>query len=502
MIYDFIVLGAGASGLFFAANRPINDSPAARRFSSRLSGGRTLLLEKQNRSGRKLLLSGGGKCNVTNLRVGPENYLCTNPRFCAPALAAYGAERMLAFLRSHAIALEEREHGQVFCRGGAEQVRDLLLRLALDRGAELRLGQNLQAVRSLEQGWCWESKAGSEFGPDMGNKSDNSATAGEVATEEIESDMPGQEALEAGAAQEGGPARFEVLSNGRRFLTTNLLLASGGKAWPRSGASSFGYSLALAAGHALVAPRPALTPLKMPADWPLHGLQGLSLEVETSLVRVQDMAQGKPENCSQNGARDRKPGRAQMKTPSFRLPLLFTHTGLSGPACLQMSSYFDFGSGAAELLQIDFLPGENFESLLDAQENSRLSLMGLVRRVLPERLAEALLNAAGLGESLPRKVAELGRAVRVRAAKAIHEHRVRPVAPDFSQAESTAGGVDTSFVDARTMQSKLTPGLYFSGEVLDVCGQLGGYNLQWAWSSGWLAARAAFCPQISDTPHR
>lgn len=398
MLHDFIVIGAGAAGLFFAA---------------RATGGKSvLLLERQSRAGRKLLISGGGKCNVTNREVGPGNYHSRGSdakllrRFLSPALQAWPPSRMLAFLDEHGIRLEEREHGQVFCARGAEELRDLLLRLAERNGAQIKLGQNIQAVSH---------------------------------------DIAG-----------GG---FEVTSNGQSHFSRRLLLASGGPAWPRAGGTGFGEALARQAGHKIVPAAPALTPLSLPPDWPLHGLQGLSLEARLSL-----------------------PGSA---SPAFTLPLLFTHKGLSGPACLQISTYLPL---QAPELEIDFLPGQDLSALLDAPANQRLNLAGLLRRLLPERLSAALLRGAGLESEARRKLAELPRATRKRMAQAVQAHRCRPLAPSFDQAESSSGGVELCEIHPASLESRLAPGLHFCGELPDVCGWLGGYNLHWAWASANLVA--------------
>ena len=402
MLHDFIVIGAGASGLFFAA---------------RSTGGKSvLLLERQNRAGRKLLISGGGKCNVTNRNLGPENYHSRGSeqkllrRFLAPALQAWPAGAMLDFLEEHGIDLEEREHGQMFCQRGAEELRDLLVDLAGRNGAQIKLGQNIQGVRPAPEG--------------------------------------------------GG---FEVISNGQSHFARRLLLASGGPAWPRAGGGSFGEAVARSFGHSIVPAGPALTPLSLPPDWPLHGLQGLSLEAGLSL-----------------------PGSG---APCFTLPLLFTHKGLSGPACLQISGYLPASKpGEPGELEIDFLPGQDLSALLDEAANQRLNLAGLLRRLLPERLIAALLRGAKLENAATRKLAELPRAVRKQMVQAVQAHRCHPLAPSFDQAESSGGGVDLLEINPATLESRLTPGLHFCGELVDVCGWLGGYNLHWAWASANLLA--------------
>lgn len=397
MLYQTIVLGAGAAGLFFAATRQ-NSGPV------RLP---VLLVDRQERPGRKILLSGGGKCNVTNRVVTSANYLGADPAFTRQALAAFTPEDMLAWLKRQNIATEEREHGQIFCRQGAEGLRDALFAQARQNGADFVLGVEIKSVRRIEE----------------------------------------------------GEARFALESSGKAYQARNLLIACGGPAWPRAGAGFLGRQLAARFGHAYIQPRPALTPLKMPEDWPLHGLQGISLPVEAKAPRG----------------------------PAFRLPLLFTHVGLSGPAALQASSYLEPG----ESLQINFLPDHDLAALLDAE--ARQTPFGLLRRLLPGRLALALLSASNLGPALAplkdRKNAELSRAARAALAEAAHRHAAAPLAPGFEQAESSSGGIATREVNPETLESRLVPGLYFAGEVLDICGQLGGYNLHWAWASARLAGR-------------
>lgn len=416
MIFDFIVLGAGASGLFFAA---------------RHKRGRVLLLDRQDRAGRKLLLSGGGKCNVTNLATGPENYLCSSPGFVSAALKSFRPEDMLAFLQKHSLAVEEREHGQIFLRRGAEALRDLLLKLAEANGAQRLMGGRVSRIRH----------SGGGSGP-PGKGPDGIAV-------EVADSLP-----------EG--ARFSVDYAGKSYYGRNLLLATGSAAWPRAGSSASGYGVAAAFGHSVVPVTPALTPLQMPEGWALKGLQGLNPVVRVSL-----------------------PGPA--KAPSFTLPLMFTHGGLSGPACLQISSYLpDSPDGS---LQIDFLPGHDLLDLLNRPGGQSVS--GLLRRHLPERLVSALLSGPELEPLRRAKCAELGRARRLALKSAIQEFSVIPRKPGLERAEAARGGVGVGDIDPSCMQSRIHRGLYFCGEVMDVAGQLGGYNLHWAWASAASAARAA-----------
>ncbi len=523
MLYQCIVIGAGASGLFFAATRK--------------NSGPILLLDNQARPGRKLLLSGGGKCNVTNRNISPANYISANPQFCRQALTAFSPKHMLDFLKRHNIALEEREHGQMFCKRGAEELRDLLLNLAHGNNADLHLGRNIRAIRytvpqphARDNGYARGNSSTSDARDNRTN-SDACAhhnTSSTHAGQNTEGMYPTRSI--GGIHVESCPslpqnAAFQIITDNNEYLGRNLLIAAGGPAWPKAGASHFGQRMAAAFGHSILPPAPALTPLKMPPEWPLHGLQGLSLTVTISLAVMSGF------NATPNTASTPKlaatpshgtmpnhvaapgPGAkshtavapdcgvlthratspsaaaahnladpaAQANRPSFTLPLLFTHSGISGPACLQISSYLEPG----DAINIDFLPGQDFTALLDAPENARSSPLQLLRKLLPPRLAAALLPP----DLRDRKCAEISRANRNALHQAAHAHRVTPLAPSFAQAESSRGGIDTTQISPTTMQSQLLPNLYITGEALDICGQLGGYNLHWAWASAWCAGR-------------
>lgn len=410
MTHQIIILGGGASGLFCAAE-------LARRGLS------VLLLEGQGRMGRKLLLSGGGKCNITNLQLSSANYLTENSDFCAPALDAFGHEQMLAFLQEQKIALEEREHSQIFCRRGAQELRDALLRL------------------------CGQAVGGS-----LGSLA-KSASRPKIATEFLLNQKNIRVSL---ASQAGEPEFFNVACEAGVYTAPNLIVATGSQAWPKSGASDFGHKLAASFGHSIVPVRPALTPLAMPSTWPLHGLSGIDVPVRIGAVA--------------------------SRAPVFELPLLFTHNGLSGPACLQISGYLQAG----EALRIDFLPQISCEELFNKPGAGKVLLGNLLARHLPERLVAALVPQ-GLRE---RKTAELSRAGREEVSAAVHRHEVVPLRPSFERAEAARGGVNTFEVCPYSMESLKQKGLFFCGEVLDVCGQLGGYNLHWAFASAYVCAQS------------
>ncbi len=376
---DVLILGAGASGLM-----------AALTLAQR--GRRVALLDHAARAGRKLCLAGGGKGNVTNLRMRPDRYISQNPDFCRSALAGFTPQALLARLEAWGIAWEEREFGQIFCARPSQE-----------------LVESLEAQsRALDCAF-----------------------------------LLGRRIAEAGQNAAG----FFVETDRERLIAPQLVIALGGTAWPQAGASDLGWRLARRFGHNVIPPRPVLAPFLMPPAWPLHGLAGISLDV---LINPSPAAEP--------------------------MSLLFTHQGLSGPAALMASCVWTPNTP----LIINFLPGRSLESLLDDPAHGRRKLANLLKTLLPDRLA-LLLPPAQL---LSRNVAELSRADRRAIASAIHAHTVTPLqTAGLRKAEAVAGGVDTAHVSSRNMESRLVPNLFFIGEVLDVTGLLGGYNLHWAWAS-------------------
>jgi len=386
--YDAIVLGGGAAGLLCAAE-------AGQR------GKRVLLIEHADRVGRKILISGGGRCNFTNTRTAPDRYLSANPHFAKSALARYTPRDFMKLVDAYGIAWHEKTLGQLFCDGPAIQIVDLLLAECGKGAVEVRCGE---AVRDL-------AHADGDFHVTLDN----------------------------------GEARAPA-----------LIVATGGPSIPKMGATGFAYDLARRFGLKVVEPRPALVPLTLGGqDVLFRELSGVSTEVVAAA------------------------GKAR-----FREAALFTHRGLSGPAILQVSSYWRHG----EAVRIDFLPDFEPDCLVSAKRDfPRSHVRTLLREVLPSRLADALADRIGIETALADT-----RDQPLRAASArLKDWTFQPNGTEgFAKAEVTAGGVSTADLSSKTMEARKVPGLYFIGEAVDVTGWLGGYNFQWAWASAVAAARS------------
>ena len=382
--YDVVVAGAGAAGLM-----------AAIRAGQR--GRRVLVLEHTDKVGAKILISGGGRCNFTNLDARPEAFLSANPHFCKSALARYTQHDFIALVDRHGIAWHEKTLGQLFCDGSARQVVAMLRAEASAAGVEIRTGCRISGVEKRD--------------------------------------------------------RFGIATDHGAFDAASLVLATGGLSIPKMGATGFAHDVARRFGLTIVAPRPGLVPLTLPVP----SLAGVSLEVE-----------------------------ARLDAACFREAMLFTHRGLSGPAVLQVSSYWTPGKPVA----IDLLPDLDAAAWLKDGKRTRprAELRTLLAERLPQRLAQHLADESGssapLAERRDRDLEEL--AARLKA------WRVEPNGTEgYAKAEVTVGGVDTASLSSRTMEARAVPGLFVVGEAVDVTGWLGGYNFQWAWSSGWAAGEAA-----------
>jgi predicted Rossmann fold flavoprotein len=385
--FDVIVLGAGAAGLMCAAT-------AGQR------GRRVALLEHGGQAGRKILISGGGRCNFTNLHCGPGNFISENPHFCKSALAGYGAQDFLELVERYGIHWHEKTLGQLFCDGSARAILDMLL-------AECELG-SVELVLNA-RGIQVEGTAG------------------------------------------GG---FRVECSAGEFAAEALVVATGGLSIPKIGATGLGYDLARQFGLRMVEPRPALVPLLLGGGeigW--TELAGVAAEVVASA----------------GGAK-------------FREKMLVTHRGVSGPAVLQASSYWRLG----DEFVLDFAPGlDLLGALKEPRARRDLAAMKLaLREVLPQRLAGFLAEVCA--------PAGWSNAALEECERRLHRFALHPVGTEgFAKAEVTAGGVDTDGLQARTMEARKMPGLFFIGEAVDVTGWLGGFNFQWAWASGVAAGKNA-----------
>ena len=386
--YDVAVLGAGAAGLMCAAQA------GAR-------GRSVLLLDHADRPGKKILISGGGRCNFTNIHTAPDRFLSANPHFAKSALSRYTAHDFLALVEGHGIAWHEKTLGQLFCDGSARQIVDMLLAECAKGGVELRCGESVRRVSRDESG-------------------------------------------------------FTVETDGQVAQARSLVIATGGPSIPKLGATGFAYDLARQFGLKVVEPRPALVPLTLSGEDALfRELSGVATDVV-----------------------------ARCGEAAFREAALFTHRGLSGPAILQVSSYWRRGDAVA----IDFLPETDRHWLLRAkQDTPRATLRGLLRSALPARLADALAERLSLEGPIANAP---DAALRDAEARLSDWHFLPNGSEGFAKAEVTVGGVSTAELSSKTMEAMRVPGLYVIGEAVDVTGWLGGYNFQWAWASAWAAGQA------------
>jgi predicted Rossmann fold flavoprotein len=365
---------------------------------------RVFVLDHADRIGKKILISGGGRCNFTNVNARAENFLSANPHFAKSALARFTPADIIALVEKHGIKYHEKTLGQLFCDRSAQDIITMLEREAKDANVRILAGTTIHSV-----------------------------------------------------ASSNGAARFLLETSAGTIQATSVVIATGGLSIPKMGATNFGYQLAEQFGLNIVPCRPALVPLVFnPEDterW--CDLSGVSTEVIAA---------------------------AEAKRPTrFREKMLITHRGLSGPAILQASSYWQPG----QTVELDLAPGTTLtESLLakSARRDSASALTAL-RAALPARMAERWLDL--------HPPADWTNASLTKFERDLHAWRVTPAGTEgYAKAEVTAGGVDTAELDAKTMESRKIPGLYFIGEVVDVTGWLGGYNFQWAWASGASAGSA------------
>lgn len=384
MIYDAVIVGGGAAGLFCAIH-------AARR------GRRVVVLEHNAEVGRKILISGGGRCNFTNLHVTPENFISRNPHFSRSALARYTPDDFVTLVRKHGISFFEKKLGQLFCNDSSRRIVEMLSAECRAAGVDIRTGCRVSEVRR--------------------------------------------------------PDRFDIETNQGTFTSTSLVVACGGLSFPKVGATDLGYRIARQFGLKIVETRPSLVALVFKAEGDPR-LAGVSADAV--------VATGKA---------------------SFRENILFTHRGLSGPAILQISNYWR----PDEPVSINLLPDLDAEELLTEQRSNRQKLSTFLATLMPARLATRFAEMSGVDKPIyqlnSREISDVGRQ--------LNDWQVAFRSTEgWDRAEVTLGGVSTDELSSTSMESKRVPGLYFIGEVVDVTGWLGGYNFQWAWSSGHAAGMA------------
>ncbi|MDZ4262887.1 MAG: NAD(P)/FAD-dependent oxidoreductase [Pseudomonadota bacterium] len=387
---EVVVIGAGAAGLMCAIE-------AGKR------GRSVLVLDQGNKAGRKILMSGGGRCNFTNYEVTPQNFICHNPHFCKSALSRFSQWDFLALVNQYQIPFHERDHGQLFCDNSAKDILNMLLAEAEKAGVQIQLKTEIERIHKLDDG------------------------------------------------------AFSLKTSQGDLLCQSLVIASGGLSIPTMGASPFGYQIAEQFGIKVWPTQAGLVPFTLqPIDKDKYSiLTGIAIDSNVTNQRV-----------------------------SFRENILFTHRGLSGPAILQISSYWQPG----ETININLLPDYDLVSeLKQAQQQSpQQQVKTIISRYLPKRVVSVFVME-GLLEST---LANASHKEFETIAQALQEWQIKPAGTEgYRTAEVTTGGVDCDAISSKTLAANDVPGLYFIGEVLDVTGWLGGYNFQWAWASGWCAGQ-------------
>jgi len=387
---DVVIIGAGAAGLMCAIE-------AGKRNKD------VIILDHANKAGKKILMSGGGRCNFTNLDIQPDNYISNNPHFCKSALSRFTQWDFIALVNKHNIAYHEREHGQLFCNNSSKDILTLLLNELNQQRVILKINTKITAI------------------------------------------LP---------AKESG---YIIRTNETSYQCHSLVIATGGLSIPKMGASGFGYNIAQQFSLKTVKTTAALVPLTWKANDKkrFESLSGIAV------------------NCIVN-----------LDNISFRENILFTHRGLSGPAILQISSYWKL----SESVVINLLPNLDLQlAIKDARENTpQIILKTLLVQLLPKRLINIFIEKT----LLDKKLANLSDKQIAAIAELLHRWKVKPNGTEgYRTAEVTLGGVDCNELSSKTMQANNHPGLFFIGEVVDVTGWLGGYNFQWAWSSGWIAGQ-------------
>jgi hypothetical protein len=397
--FDVAVIGAGAAGMMCAA-------VAAQR------GKRVVLIDHAEKLAEKIRISGGGRCNFTNVNAGPTNFLSENPHFCKSALSRYTPADFVALVKKHRIGYHEKHRGQLFCNDSAEQIIQMLKEECAAGDVTWRMPTSVASIEQSDAGYL-------------------------------------------------------LITDTGEILADSVVIASGGLSIPKIGATDFGYRIATQFGLKLVEPRPGLVPLTFdgPSWEAFVPLAGIALEVEVE--------------TGSNKGKGNKRG-------FFKEDLLFTHRGLSGPAILQISSYWQPGTP----IIINLLPDMDVAQVLIEGKSTLKKQMGnIVSQWLPSRLAEGLLVANGI--DIDARLADMPDAKLRKLGDAINRWAIVPTGSEgYRKAEVTLGGIDTRELSQQTMMATKVPGLYFIGEAVDVTGWLGGYNFQWAWASGVAAGQA------------
>jgi predicted Rossmann fold flavoprotein len=396
MNFDVIIVGGGASGLLCA-------------ITSAQRGRRVIVLDSSNKVGKKILMSGGGRCNFTNLNIEPDCFLSNNPHFCKSALSRYTQFDFIALVEKHGIAYEEREHGQLFCKNSAKEILAMLLNECEQAGVQIRTHCEITSIVS---------------------------SAPDIETEN----------------------RFKLESNQGRYESPSLVIATGGLSIPKMGATHFAYKIAEQFDLAVLSTRAGLVPFTFSGNYKIifERLSGVSHEVILS-----------------------------TKDKQFRENILFTHRGLSGPAALQLSSYW----GVGESIYIDLFPNNDIGLILKKakQDQPKLLLRNLFSQYMPKKLVQELQEIFW-SDCCDKHIADIPDKKLNEIATNLSAWELKPSGTEgYRTAEVTMGGVDTNSLSSQTMESKTQAGLYFIGEAVDVTGHLGGFNFQWAWSSGYVA---------------
>lgn len=419
---DVLIIGASASGLMCAIE-------AGKR------GRNVTVLDHANKAGKKILMSGGGRCNFTNYTISAENYLSHNPHFCKSALNRYTQWDFIGMVSDHNIPYHERDHGQLFCNDSAKDILNMLLRECAKVGVQIRLNTHIDQIRKNDKNEFVIDAHQETFSAKKTSTKSNAARTADQSTDQ--------------------------------FKTSSLVIACGGLSIPTMGATPFGYQIADQFGHHV---------------WPVSaGLVPFTLQPEDkekfsplSGIAINSRVHNQPTNTNEKN----------QHPISFRENILFTHRGLSGPSILQISNYWRPG----EVIEIDLIPDENIQNFLieKRRAGNNTKLKNVLADKLPSRLLISLLGDTLLDQTIQ----NTANAQIDFIHKQCHQWTIKPNGTEgYRTAEVTLGGVDCDQLSSKTMESNLVAGLYFIGEVVDVTGWLGGYNFQWAWASGWSAGQ-------------